>query len=67
MIIFYDRKFKRYEMQDIFEPDKFIEVSENYFDETVVKFRDQYNIKYFDTYQEFTDINTGLKIRRYYI
>lgn len=66
VVFFYDRKFNRYEEQSIFEPDKFIEVSEDYFNSTVVKFRDQYKISYFDNFQEFTDIDTGLKIRRYY-
>lgn len=65
-IIYESRKFIRFEEQSIFEPDKFIEVSEDYFDNVVVKYRDMYKISYCGNYQEFTDINTGLKIRRYY-
>lgn len=65
-VFFCDSKFDRYEEQSIFDLDKFIKVSEEYFNNTVVKFRSQYDIMYFNDYQEFTDKNTGLKIRRYY-
>lgn len=34
----------KYFMANLFEPNHFIEVSEDYFDNTVVKFRDQYSM-----------------------
>lgn len=60
------RKFIKFEMQSIFDPETFLEVTEDFFDNVVVKYRDMYKLTYCGEYQEFTDINTGLKIRRYY-
>lgn len=66
MKLYIPNRFIKYEFESIFEQGKFIECSEDYFNETVVKYRNQFDIKYYGTYQEFTDINTGSRIRRYY-
>ena len=65
-IIYQSRKFSNYEMQDIFEPEKFISISEDAFNSLVVSFRDQYILKYIKNGQEFIDKYTGFKIRRFY-
>ena len=53
-------------MESIFEKGKFIKMDEEFFNNTVIKYRNQYNIKYIDGGQEFTEKETGLRVRRYY-
>lgn len=65
-VIYESNSFVFYTEESMFEKGKFREISEEYFDNTVVKFRNQYDLKYCDGYQEFTDKKTGLRTRRYY-
>ena len=65
-IILQTRKFGKIKAESIFEKGKFLEVSEEYFDNIVVKYRNQYELKYKKYYQEFTDKETGLRVRRYF-
>ena len=52
----------KYYMEDIFEKGKYIECSEDFFNETVVRFRSQYKMEYENNKRIFTEISSGWHI-----
>lgn len=56
----------KYYMESIFERGKYIECSEEFFDNTVVRFRSQYKMEYDENRRIFTDISTGMHIIKEY-
>ena len=52
--VFVVKRRARYFMSDLFEKDHFIEVSEQCFDDCVVRFREHYDLKYDGNKQIFT-------------
>ena len=64
MIIFETRKFKYY-TNDLFNPEKFIEISEDDFNEQVVKYRNLFKMTYdVNMNRIFTNITNEYNIYR---
>lgn len=57
--VYVEKRKAKYYMSDLFEKDKFIEVSEDCFDDCVVRFRSQYDLKYDGNKQIFTCRDDG--------
>ena len=64
--VYVSRGFNRFQLNDLFT-NEMVDVSEQEFEDIIVKHRSLFTLKYFSNYQEFYDENNHLVGRRFYL